>query len=559
MDDQNKHKANNFEKFLNYFKDLLSKGEKHAFEKEMMLDPFEEEAFDGLSGLNSKELEEDLHELQSRITERTRKKKLMSLPAFKYAAAAIFIIGVGTTILLIRQSINRAPVFKDFVQAEDSSLFRVKPLYESKDSLKNGFAFTHKSSKQEKKEIQKHAIPTEEIEIASSGKETISGKDVIVVRGSVISSSDNEPVPGVYVLVKGTSIGTVTDLQGNFSVEVSPEEETILSFSTIGFASQELELYDDNYLNIKLNEELIAMEEVVVVGYGVQKKSDQTGTMSSVSEGDLSETQKNEALTSDQALEGRAAGVQVEPGRRSRAKVEKDESAEIRIRGMESDEHSNSESEGIDLHSIACEEVSIEGNTIVKGIIVSSSDGEPLPGVNVIVKGTAIGTVSDLKGEFALEVPDDKQVVLEFNYIGFISEEVALTNYNTINLAMTEDLLALDEVVVIGYGVQNESTVSAPVVIKPKPANGLRGFKDYIQENIRYSLLPDFEKNVVVKLAFTVANTGEIQNIRILKSAGTAFDEEATRLLMEGPEWHTGTIDGVPVDEEVTLKIKFTP
>lgn len=93
-------------------------------------------------------------------------------------------------------------------------------------------------------------------------------------------------------------------------------------------------------------------------------------------------------------------------------------------------------------------------NIQVKGTVVSGSDNEPLPGVNVVVKGTTNGGITDLDGNFTLSVPAD--ATLSFTYIGFKPQEVAINGRTSLKVALIEDAEALDEVVVVGYGVQKK-------------------------------------------------------------------------------------------------------
>ncbi len=137
----------------------------------------------------------------------------------------------------------------------------------------------------------------------------------IVVTGKVTSSEDNEVLPGVNILIKGTSIGTVTDIDGNYKINV-PEANTTLVFSSIGFLTQEVALNGRTVVAIALQPDVKSLSEVVVVGYGTQRKSDLTGAVSSLRSEDFNQG----VVTSvDQMIAGKAAGVQVvqnsaEPG-----------------------------------------------------------------------------------------------------------------------------------------------------------------------------------------------------------------------------------------------------
>jgi len=126
------------------------------------------------------------------------------------------------------------------------------------------------------------------------------------VTGKVIDGTTNDPLPGVSILIKGTTTGTITDMDGNFSLDVEPSD--VLVFSFIGYLSEEIPVGNSTEINVTLVEDIIGLDEVVVTGYGVQKKSDLTGAIASVSGDKLA---KVPVAGVDQALQGRAAGVQV--------------------------------------------------------------------------------------------------------------------------------------------------------------------------------------------------------------------------------------------------------
>lgn len=90
----------------------------------------------------------------------------------------------------------------------------------------------------------------------------------------------------------------------------------------------------------------------------------------------------------------------------------------------------------------------------IKGV-VSDANGVPLPGVTIVLKGTAIGTSSDFDGNYTITVPDDAKTLV-FSFIGFITKEVAINNQSVINVMLSEDVAQLDEVVVIGYGTSSK-------------------------------------------------------------------------------------------------------
>lgn len=106
----------------------------------------------------------------------------------------------------------------------------------------------------------------------------------------------------------------------------------------------------------------------------------------------------------------------------------------------------------------------------VKGI-VKDQNGDPLPGVSIVVKGTTIGTSSDGDGNFTLNVPD-KKANLAFSFIGFTTTEIALNGQTTLNVILKEDTELLDEVVVVGYGSMKRSDVATAISsVKPEDMN----------------------------------------------------------------------------------------
>lgn len=125
------------------------------------------------------------------------------------------------------------------------------------------------------------------------------------VTGTVISQSDGEPMIGVSVKIKGTSTGTITDLDGNFSINASNGQ--ILVFSYMGYQEMEVTV-SKKVMNVTLKEDSKLLDEVVVIGYGGMKRSDLTGSVSSVTSEDM---KKSITTSLDQALQGRAAGVNV--------------------------------------------------------------------------------------------------------------------------------------------------------------------------------------------------------------------------------------------------------
>ncbi len=152
-----------------------------------------------------------------------------------------------------------------------------------------------------------------------------------VVTGRVTSSEDGSTVPGVNVTIKGTTSGTVTDVNGAYSLSV-PANATIV-FSFIGFVTQEIPIGERTSLNVAMVSDVLQLSEVVVTGYGVQEKRTLSGSVASV-KGDVFENVPIQSM--DRALQGRAAGVQI-----AAASGQPGGALTVRVRGVGSINASN--------------------------------------------------------------------------------------------------------------------------------------------------------------------------------------------------------------------------
>lgn len=149
----------------------------------------------------------------------------------------------------------------------------------------------------------------------------------VQVKGTVVSSSNSEPLIGVAILESGTNNGCITDIDGNYSISVKDGNATLV-VSFVGCKTQTIPVNGRSVIDIRMEEDTKLLDEVVVVGYGVQRKSDLTGSIASVDSDDI----KNlSTVDAGAALQGKAAGVQIlntsgAPG----------SGASIRIRGYSS-------------------------------------------------------------------------------------------------------------------------------------------------------------------------------------------------------------------------------
>lgn len=135
--------------------------------------------------------------------------------------------------------------------------------------------------------------------LAQSGDRTLSG---------VVRDEKGQGIPGVNVVVKGSQRGSSTDVDGRYRITVAGEAGTTLQFSYIGYVSQEVAVGTQSTIDVQLKEEAQSLTEVIVVGYGAQKKADLTGAVSTVSAKEIS---RLPLVGVDQALQGKSPGVRV--------------------------------------------------------------------------------------------------------------------------------------------------------------------------------------------------------------------------------------------------------
>ncbi len=128
-----------------------------------------------------------------------------------------------------------------------------------------------------------------------------------VIAGKVISKDTETPIPGVTVKIKGKSGGTVTDVNGLFKMDADVGE--VLQFSSVGYTSQEFTITNLSFVNVTMAQSVTSLNDIVVIGYGTQKKGDLSGSVVSVKTKDLNTVN---AVSVDNLLQGRVAGLNVQ-------------------------------------------------------------------------------------------------------------------------------------------------------------------------------------------------------------------------------------------------------
>jgi len=238
---------------------------------------------------------------------------------------------MGNTTIKTQNSLQKKAILLSKAIDEVANVYQVNIVYDVEQVAGkkiNDWSIQHQSVEAELKELQRKSTfnfkklgeETYIIKVTTpiTGKEIVKvnnqkqiepkiiQKAIITVSGTVYDIDNNEPLIGVNILIKGKDVGTATDYDGKFSLEV--EEGATLIFSYIGYNEKEVKATKALLGDIYLETDAKQLEEVVVVGYGTQKRSDLTGALSSVS---AEEIKALPATGLDQALQGRAAGVQV--------------------------------------------------------------------------------------------------------------------------------------------------------------------------------------------------------------------------------------------------------
>ncbi len=210
------------------------------------------------------------------------------------------------------------------------------------------------------------------------------------------------------------------------------------------------------------------------------------------------------------------------------------------------------------------------GKLTVSGIITGAEDSLALPQVSIFVKGSQNGTSSSQEGKYELNnlTPG---AMLVFRYIGYETVEVKVDFSQVLNIQLEVDNTSLGEVVVTAQGIAREKkslgysiddATKLGKVSKTAPVGGFSAYRKYLKENLRY---PETAKAKRVRgrvtLEFEVTQYGEPTNFRIIKGLGYGCDEEAIRLVKEGPEWIPKTVgpNNTPVRSTVKIRVRFRP
>lgn len=264
-------------------------------------------------------------------------------------------------------------------------------------------------------------------------------------------------------------------------------------------------------------------------------------------------SEKSRAEADEKLLQDKTEGIRTEPGRALRSDfLARQKLSQDSVQGVES---------GL---KFIRGQAKIRTNAFTVSGIVMDDQGNPLPGVQVQIKGTSIGIHTDIKGAYSLGSTVAIGSLL-FRYLGYATQEREVKGEKEIDVKMIPDVSSLGEVVVSDYAPPQPPD-EAEVVRNFNPARpiyGQKAFTKHVKENLIYPKEAAAQKvRGRVLVEFTVTAEGDIKDINVLKGLGYGCDEEAIRLVKTGPRWQarrTGIDRSTPVDSKVRVRIRFKP
>ena len=233
----------------------------------------------------------------------------------------------------------------------------------------------------------------------------------------------------------------------------------------------------------------------------------------------------------------------------------KNKSAEIQERDVSVSKALQGRAAGVESRRQPISAAESEASIFLKGRVVSE-EGEALPGVNVMVRGTNIGTVTDAEGNYELLLPENNRNVV-FAFIGFGSQEVAVGDRAELDVTLKADVSSLSEVVVTGYGAEKKNDHSAAFHFA-EPAGGRSEYNQYLSKSVKY---PEealkARTNGRVTVRFTVEPDGTLSEFEVIKGIGAGCDEELIRAIKAGPAWKPSSRGDLPLRDKVKVRYRF--
>jgi hypothetical protein len=307
MKEEDKYGKNDLKDFLRYTNGKMTDREKNDFERELQKDAFAADAAEGFSEISSENAEKDLARLERQLKSRTSRRQRFVF--YRIAASVAVLMIISSVFLIVNreekpkeiENLSAKQVTMDIPESKAIKVDQIRNKDERKASLSE--VAREKAEYNEKKEpymlytheekptiagiknVPDAVVISEEAEQvilaynAAVSEAPVSRQKVngVTVRGKVISTEDNMPIPGATVVVKGTMVGALTDTGGNFQITTPDKSDSVLVAGYIGMKSKEFLAKDDRQMQINMEPDEVSLNEVVVVGYGISKSSKTTG------------------------------------------------------------------------------------------------------------------------------------------------------------------------------------------------------------------------------------------------------------------------------------------
>jgi hypothetical protein len=306
MSDKNKNIISSLHDLFRYHRNALSDAERNAFERELQKDPFLSEASEGYESLSPEEAKNDITGLQRRLE--TRKVRKQRFVFYRIAASIAVLMILSTIYVFVSKNKVEKQLAQNSVKPESFEIVQNQPVVapvdskvsntqnllttdmnteppgsqgRSKEAVRNmsmdekaktDATINHDTIAFQRAEPEKAYVAERRMAapIASMVKQRSVESDLI--RGRVLSAEDNMPIPGASVFIKGTKQNVVTDIGGNFAITIPDSSHRTLEANFIGMETKEVVAKSGKQLEIKLDPSLTSLSEVVVVGYGADKK-----------------------------------------------------------------------------------------------------------------------------------------------------------------------------------------------------------------------------------------------------------------------------------------------
>ena len=474
MSEKSKNRKKEFEDFLRYSQDQMSEEERNAFEKSLERNPFDAEALEGLSSISPEEARVELAGLQGQIQKRVTGSSKIT----RDTRTMWYRVAAAVTVLLVVSSV----------------LFTL---------------FNNRMGQLDRKVAE--SPETEEPFVESA---PIQSK--VVDEGADTPEKEKSPRLKSEV-VKGET-------------EIIAEAETDVEAEIVTKEIIEEELTFEEIADVQIEES----EEVAVADFAAEEKADIQAAVP---------PQAAKIHADEVAAPAPAMAMERQATAKSRKRETVDQPQMAGVAGVEP--------------------------RTISGLIISGEDEQPLPGVFVAIKGSNTGTVTDLEGRFQISVEDDPDNTLIAHFIGMESKEIPIEDQVEFMITMGPDVNSLEEVVIIGTaptksvhltgstGKVAEYTEEDLDYSSAIPIGGKKEFNEYIKSNMQFPEHDAVLTKAVVVLNFMVGNDGRPAQIFVLKSPGKTFSDEATRLLMEGPDWQPAEKNGNYYEQSNRIRIVF--